>query len=272
MDDAANPEYCASLVLTALDNGADGFMFSINQNMLSLLKAMNKKRPKSSLRLYPIVPSAVDFIKLSGQKGMEGLAKEFAKEMLMSGNIKAVLSCLKGLTKNNIESLLSGLLCYEMSEIKSATRKRASLDSVLLHELLTDMALALDLRWLFTFYIAFMSNLKIKPGFQTRNLPFLKRKFNEWNLNVRGIYLVSPFNKVGFQMAPSKEECEQAIAHLNQANNLAINILASGYISIPEAAHYIRSLSNVKGVAVGISKEVHARETFKILQEELNGS
>ena len=83
-----------------------------------------------------------------------------------------------------------------------------------------------------------------------------------------GIFLL--FNKVGFQMVPSKKECEKALAQLPKPNVLAISILAAGYLKPPEAIDYIAQLPNIKGVAVGVSKEKHANETFKLLREKLD--
>jgi len=51
---------------------------------------------------------------------------------------------------------------------------------------------------------------------------------------------------------------------------LAISILAAGYLSPSDAISYVATLPNVKGVAVGVSKEKHARETFRLLKEKLN--
>ncbi len=237
--------------------------------MLSVLKEIKKKRTNQELRLHAIVPSAVDYVRMSGQKGMVGLAKGFATQMVTSGNLSSILSSLKGLAMTDIESLLSALLSYEISEIKSVTGKHATLDSVLLHELLTDMGLALNLKWLFVSYINLMAKKGVKAGFETRNFPLFVKMFNEWNIDFKDLFIVAPFNKVGFQMNPSMEECEQAIQKLPSANVLAINILASGYLSLPEAADYIKRLPNLSGVAVGISKKVHARETFSSLKSML---
>lgn len=269
VNDMTNPHYCADLVLTSLNNGADGFMFSVNDNTLSILKAIKQKRTKGVLRLYAIVPSAVDYVRLSGQKGMEGLAKGFAMQMITSGNFSAVFACLQGLAKTDIKSLLRGLLSYEISEIKSVAGKHSSLDAVLLHELLTDMGLALNLKWLFTSYIDVMANNNVKSGFETRNFPLFVKKFNEWNIDLQDVFIIAPFNEVGFQMNPSKEECERVMQTLPAANILAINVLASGYLNLSEAASYIKSLPNLAGVAVGVSKEAHARETFRCLKSTL---
>jgi len=71
-------------------------------------------------------------------------------------------------------------------------------------------------------------------------------------------------------MVPSKIECEKALADIPEPVVLAISILAAGYLNPSEAISYVATLPGVKGVAVGVSKEKHARETFRLLKEKLN--
>ena len=111
-----------------------------------------------------------------------------------------------------------------------------------------------------------MQKQDIKPGFNTRNFAYLVNKLNEWDIRARDVVIAAPFNKVGFQMDPSKAECEKALASLDEANVIAISILAAGYLKPVEAADYIQSLPNILGVAAGVSKEQHARETFKLFE------
>jgi hypothetical protein len=86
---------------------------------------------------------------------------------------------------------------------------------------------------------------------------------------MREVAIAAPFNKVGFQMNPLREDCEKMLAELPQPNVIAISILAAGYLSPSEAIDYLATLPNIKGVAVGVSKESHARETFRLLKEKL---
>jgi hypothetical protein len=51
-----------------------------------------------------------------------------------------------------------------------------------------------------------------------------------------------------------------------EPNVIAMSVLAAGYLRIPEAREYVRSLPNVKGVVVGVSKEEHASKTFKLFK------
>jgi hypothetical protein len=265
-------EYCADLLNTAIDNDAEGFMFTVTENTLSILRVFKTKYPAINLRLYAIIPSAVDYVRISGQSGMEGLAKTLSKKMVTSGNITAVYCCLKGLAQTDIEQLLRGLLSYQISEINSVASKNVKLEAVLLHELLCDMALALNLQWVFDCFIEQMQKLKVKPGFQTRNFALLVKKLAEWKIDVGQIVVVAPFNSVGFQMSPSREDCEQVLTSFSSSNVIAINVLASGYLNLYEAAEYIKKLPNITGLAVGISKEMHALETFKLLREKLDRS
>jgi hypothetical protein len=73
-------------------------------------------------------------------------------------------------------------------------------------------------------------------------------------------------------MIPSKEECENALAQIPETDVIAISILAAGYLELGTAADYIHALSNLNGVAVGVSKERHAQETFSVLEKKLNES
>jgi hypothetical protein len=98
------------------------------------------------------------------------------------------------------------------------------------------------------------------------------KKFREWNINLEETVIAAPFNKIGFQMNPSREECEKVLADMPKPNVLAISILAAGYLKPKEAIDYIANLPNIKGVAVGVSKESHAYETFKLIREKLNSS
>jgi len=263
------PEYAANLVVTSLENEANGFMFSVSETTLSILQILHEREGDKRPGLYALVPYAFEYVRLATQLGTSGLAKKFAKQIMVSGNVRAIAMGLKGVIRMDPVTLLKTYLIYEISRIKSSAGKQANLESLLLHEIITDMGLALNLDWLFKSYIDFMLKLGIKPGFDTRNFAYLVKKFNEWDINFHDVIIAAPFNKVGFQMNPSKKECEKALAKLNETNIIAISILAAGYLKPLEAIEYIGSLPNIKGVAVGVSKEQHARETFKLLKNRL---
>lgn len=264
-------EYAADLVLASVENGANGFMFSVSETTLSILSEVQGRGRIEDLRLYAIVPYAYEYVRLTNKVGgLRGLARKFSKEMVMSGNWSSVATGLKGVLRADPISLMKAYLDYEVSRVKSAAGKQGNLSSVLLHEIVTDLALALDLDWLFRSYVDLMVERGLTPGFNTGNFAYMVEKFGEWGIDLQGTVIAAPFNKIGFQMNPSREHCEKALADLPEPALLAISIFAAGYLRPPEAIGYVATLPNVRGVAVGISKEKHARETFRLLKEKLD--
>ncbi|MEM1582421.1 MAG: hypothetical protein QXK89_07940 [Candidatus Bathyarchaeia archaeon] len=268
-NEPSNPEYAAKLVAISLQNGADGFMFSVSEKTLSILKILRNNPVNRDLRLYAIIPYAYEYVKMaSAAGGVPGLAKRMVREIVFSGNVRAMVSGLNGVSRSDLKSLIKTYLLYEVSRVKRSAGGEARLESVMLHQLLTDLCLGLGLDWVFKFYIESLLKSGITPGFNTGNFAFLVKKFREWGISLEDVVIAAPFNKVGFQMVPSSEECEKALASLPKPNVLAISILAAGYLKPEEAVDYIAGLPNIKGVAVGVSKEKHATQTFRLLKEK----
>ena len=114
---------------------------------------------------------------------------------------------------------------------------------------------------------AFPALQGIKPGFQTHNFAYLVQKLGEWGIDPNNIAIAAQFNSVGFWMCPSREGCEEALRKIPEAEVIAYGILASGYLNVPEAAEYVKSLPELNGIAVGVSKESHARKTIEYLKK-----
>ena len=268
-DDLANPSYAADLVRTSLENGADGFMFTVSETTLSMLRIISRGEEHNQLQLYAIVPYAYEFVRLAALAGgVPGLAIKLAQQIAFSGNLKAIANGLRGVVTADPASLLRGYLFYEALRLKSSAGKKAILASILLHEVVTDMALAFNMEWLFKTHIEFMLHHRIKPGFETRNFAYLVNKFEEWGIDFRKVVIAASFNPLGFQMCPSRAECEKALDRIPEAEVMAFSILAAGYLKLPEAIEYVANLPNLNGLVVGISKEQHARETFKLIREK----
>jgi hypothetical protein len=245
-------------------------MFSVSDTTLSILKVLRERGEIERLGLYAIVPYAYEYVRLANQVGgILGLGKKFAKEILASGNLRAVAFGLKGVLWKDPLSIMKAYLSYEISRVRSSVGRQANLQSVFLHQLVTDMALGLNLDSIFRAYVEFAPKLGVTPGFNTGNFPYLVRKFREWKIDLHGIVVAAPFNKVGFQMTPSRLESEKVLESLPESSLIAISVLAAGYLLPAEAIDYVATLPNVKGVAVGVSRESHARETFRLLEEKM---
>jgi hypothetical protein len=260
------PRYAASLIKTSVKAGANGFMFSISKNTLSILKELDEDFVRH-LHLCSIVPYAFDYVRLATQLGgIPGLVKKLGVDMVKSKNAKLIGLGLKSVITADPATIMKAYLTYEISRFRSSVNNDAQLDSIMLHQLVTDMALALNLDGLVKSYVDFLANQKIVPGFNTGNFNFLVNKFVEWGIDLRKVVIAAPFNNVGFQMMPSKVECEKTLEKIPEPNVIAISVLAAGYVGPKEAAEYVAELPNIKGVTVGISKENHARETFGLFK------
>jgi hypothetical protein len=263
----SNEEYASRLVNLSLKNGASGFMFSVSETTLSVLKALPKDlKPE----LYAIVPYAYEYARLATSAGgFSGLAKEIVRHIVFSRNVFAVAKDFLGIVHADPSKLFKTYLIYEISRIRSAAGKDCNLASVMLHEILTDMALAFNLDWLFRYYIDFLLKRHIQPGFETRNFAYLINKFDEWKISLEKIAVVAPFNKAGFQMNPSQVACEKALANAAGAKIIAMSVLAAGYLKPVEAMEYFINLPNISEIVVGVSNENQAKETFKLLKQSL---
>jgi len=260
-------DYAAELVRISCENGADGFMFTVSDTTLSIIEALRESGTVRNMELYAIVPYSYEYVRMATQTGgVSGLAKKIGKQIALSGNIRAILMGLKGIAFTDLEAILKTYITFEVSRIKSTAGKGTRLGSILLHEVMTEMALAFDLDWLFKSYIDFVTKMGMNPGFETRNFAYLVRKFKEWHIDFRDCVIATPFNKAGFQMNPSKTECEEALSSIGVSKVVAMSVLAAGYIKPVDAFEYLRSLSNISGVVVGVSKESQARETFGLIR------
>ena len=265
--DITDAKYASDLVKISIENGANGFMFSVSDTTLSILNQLPEKSLKERLNLYALVPYAYEYVRIATNTGgFSGLAKRFAIQVLRSGNLKTALMGLKGVLTSNPMDVMKAYLSYEIIRIKSSAKNRGILCSVLLHEVITDMAIALNLETFVKSYIKFMIDHNIEPGFETRNFSYFVNKFKEWNIDFKGLVIAAPFNKIGFYMNPSKIECEKALANVSSSTVIMMSILAAGYLKPSEAIDYINRLPNANAIVVGVSNEKQARETFKLLR------
>jgi len=268
-NDLTNAKYDAEIVKAAVENGAQGFMFSSSETSLSIIRVLGQERISDKISFYAIVPYAYEYVRASTQIGMQGVAKRVMTEIIKSRNLKAASFGMLGLLRLDPKSFLKAYLSYEISKIRSAIGQRAKLNSVLLHETLTDMGLALNLDWLFLIFTEFTKGLGVTPGFVTYDLPYLVDRFEKWGIDFGEIGITAAFNAVGFQMSPSRDECERALKQISESEVTAMSIFAGGYIKPAEAIKYISELPNLRNVVAGVSKQGQAQETFTLISERL---
>lgn len=269
--DILNTKHAADLVINSIDNGANGFTFTVSETTYSILSEIGKRNLTKGISLYPLVPNVNEAVRTAGAAGgIPGLAKDVAKKMFAAMDFNLLFNAMNGVIANDPKSLLKAYLKYEYLKLQRIVKKKGNLNltSILLHEVVTDMALALDMEWLIRAHIELMTKLGLKPGFETRNLPYFVKQINKWKIGTQNIVIEAPFNPIGFQMCPSKSECEDAINLAPGSEIIAFSILAAGYVKLPQALQYVSSLKGISGVAIGVSNEKQAMETFSLTSKE----
>ncbi|MCP4648058.1 MAG: hypothetical protein GY852_10075, partial [bacterium] len=129
--DITNPNYAAGLVTTSLENGADGFMFSVSETTLEILRQTSRRESNKQIQLYAIVPYAFEFVRLAVTRGgIPALTKKIGMEIVLSGNFGAMWYGAKGILGTDPASLLKSYLAYEESRIKSAGGRNSTLISL----------------------------------------------------------------------------------------------------------------------------------------------
>jgi len=154
--------------------------------------------------------------------------------------------------RKDFEKLTQTLIDVELLPLKSVKKK-----VIFLHDVFTDLAISLEMKKLIETFLSHIENqYKVEAGLVTKNFPKLIKKLNEWNIKVPTI--MTSFNPIGYQMNPSKEECEKFIS---KNKVFAMNVLAGGYLKPQESFQYLSKL-DLNAVTIGMSSKEHAQETI----------
>jgi len=257
----------------AISSGATGYTFSTHPTNLQILKELKEAGTlHSTFDLYPVLPYAEGYVRLANEKGTIGLVKDVLGKLPLSGKAKVLIE--GGLAATNFDAIqmLRAYVDMELTSYLSVKPKEGNLRTVLLHEIVTDLALSFEARQLFDSFMKYVGDkYDAKPGFVTRNFARFVSFFRDHDLPLERAVIMTPFNKIGFQMNPSKNACETCLSNLPEGEVIAISIFAGGYLGLDEATDYLRRLHGLSGVAVGVSTEQHAADTFTKLKTLLAG-
>jgi hypothetical protein len=252
------------VVKAALEGGATGFTFSTHQSNLELLEYMSKQHPEVLKRLnyYILTPYAQSYVRRANVSGTVGLAKTIIRDILLKNPADSIISAVT-LNLNRLASLFISMEANPY--LKTLPKERVKV--ILLHEVLTELIIAYDLTGLLRELKKYVERkLEISFGLETRNIGQLRKFLKENSIQVE--YVMTPMNPLGYQMAASKEEAEKAIQELGEqgAKIIAINILASGAVTLEETCKYLESFKDkVYAVAYGTTKPQRARENALLL-------
>lgn len=257
------------IIEKAISCGASGYTFSTHPTNFQILKSLQgNEQFTQPLDLYPILPYAEGYVRLANEQGMVNVAKNVLSKLPLSTGIQSLFEgTISALTFDPIR-MLNAYVDMELASYLEAKPATCTIRSVLLHEVIVDLGLSFGADHLFK---SFMKHIREKynaqPGFATRNFSKFVEFFKTHELPLTDVVIMTPFNKVGFQMNPSKEACENSLRSLTKGKVIAMSTLAAGYLTLNEGIDYISSHDSLSGVAVGVSSESHAENTFGKLSE-----
>jgi hypothetical protein len=266
--EVASLEAKAAVLKAGLEGGVTGYTFSAHKVNLELLEYLSRQYPEVVARLnyYILIPYVQGYVRRANVYGTVGLAKIVVRDIVFKHPVDSITSALT-LNFNRLASLFIGMEANPYLKILPRDRVKA----ILLHEVLTELIMAYNLTKLLRELKRFVEKrLGVGFGLETRNIGQLNKYLEENNIQVE--YVMTPMNPLGYQMAPSKEEAEEAIRKLGGRGTkiIVINILASGVVTIEEACKYLEPFKNIiHAVAYGTAKPRRARENAVLLRERL---
>lgn len=267
-NEVSRVEAKAEIVKAALEGGVTGFTFSTHSSNLELLKYMGRQHPEvlGKLNYYILIPYAHSYIRKANVIGTIGLAKAIIRDIVLKHPVDSITSAVT-LNFSKVASLFIGMEANLYLKVLPRERVKA----ILLHEVLTELIVAYSLVELLEELKGYVERkLEVGFGLETRNIGQLRRFLEENGIRVD--YIMTPMNPLGYQMAPSKEEAEEAIQELGDqgVKIITVNILASGAVSLEETCRYLEGYRDrVYAVAYGTTKPYRAKENAIILKKNL---
>lgn len=258
------------IVSAAMDSGASGFTFSTTPRMLSLLRRMGGTGLPKRMGLFPVIPDIQSYFQLVSEKGMMGALLEKLSDMNASSRVRSLVTGGYGLATQDPKRILKTYLKAETTIVENSLPSGASVNSVILHEIVTDLMVSLKMHSMFEAYCQTVrKSMNTVPGFVTRNFPRFVEFMRRDSSTMRECFVLTPFNSLGFQMNPNKTDCENALNDAKGMTVIAMSILAGGFLDLKDAVRYLSTLPSTVSCAVGVSSVAHAKETFSYLRSNL---
>ncbi len=243
----------------AFDCGVKAVMLNSNERAQAICDRFRANKNKyGDLAWYPSIPYPYKYANMVNELGIFPAINE----VLFKGNsVGGVLSMIgKGaaavFTKDAMR-MMEMLIDVEYKMFHDLNVKVLFLQNVI-----ADLILGYNIKEVFEHYCEYIrKKYKVLPGIITLNMPYLKSKLEEWGIDE--VVICSSINAAGFNMHPSKEEYERAIANNDSSKYqlMAMNVLASGSITVQQSFDYINSL-NLQSVVFGASSRGHIKSTM----------
>ena len=247
----------------AFDCGVKAVMLNSNEKAMAICDRFRAQKSKyGDVAWYPSIPYAYKYANMVNELGIFPAINE----AIFKGNsAKGVLGMMaKGVSLAVTKDAMK--LMEMLIDVEYKMFRDLNVKVFFLQNIITDLILGYGIREVFEHYAEYVrKKYKVTPGFVTLNMPYLKAKLEEWG--IEDVVICSAINAAGFNMHPSMEEYERVIAANDPSKYqlMAMNVLASGSITVKESFDYINSL-NIQSVVFGASSKGHIKSTVEAIK------
>ncbi|MDE2590447.1 MAG: hypothetical protein KGL95_12385 [Patescibacteria group bacterium] len=257
-----NFDNALNVIKTSFEMGANGMVVSARPKLEELIeKIKNGSSLIDKINFYPILLSPPNYMTKINEKGLVNSLMDILNQASFKNKLRIISRGGIGIIRKDLLELLKIFIDLEMIQLQDLHIK-----TVFLHETIMDLSLSLDIKNILEIFQEHIHDkYGLESGLVTKNFSKVVDKLDEWNVDFPKI--MTSFNKVGFQMNPSKEECEKSAIRYN-GKIVAMSVLAAGYLSLNDAYEYILSQPKINTVTVGISSVEHAKQTLELFMNK----
>lgn len=242
----------------AFECGVKAVMLNSNEKAMAICDRFRANKSRyGDLVWYPSIPYPYKYANMVNELGIFPAVSEVLFKGNTAGGVLSIIG--KGasavLTKDAMR-MMEMLIDVEYKMFRDLNVKCLFLQNVI-----TDLILGYNIKEVFEHYCEYIKKkYHVLPGLITLNMPYLKNKLVEWGIDE--VVICSSINAAGFNMHPSKEEYEKVIAENDSSKYqlMAMNVLASGSITVQQSFDYINNL-NIQSVVFGASSRGHIKST-----------
>lgn len=243
--------------------GVNAVMLNSNDRAKDITEYFREHKDRyGHLTWYPSIPYPHKYANMVAEKGIFPTINE----VLFKGNsVGGVFGMIgKGTTAVFGKDLMK--MMELMIDAEYRMFRGLDVKVLFLQNVITDLILGYDIKEVFQRYCDFIrKKYDVLPGFITLNMPYLKSKLQEWD--IEEVVICSSVNAAGFNMYPSKEVYERVITENDpdKYQLMAMNVLASGSITAQQSFDYINNLK-IQSVVFGASSKSHIKSSVDMIQ------
>lgn len=247
----------------AFDCGVKAVMLNSNDKAVAICDRFRANKSKyGEIAWYPSIPYAYKYANMVNELGIFPAINE----VLFKGNTAGGVIGMIGKGASFVFTKDAMKMMEMLIDVEYKMFRDLNVKVFFLQNIITDLLLGYGVREWFEHFAEYIrKKYKVTPGFVTLNMPYLKSKLEEWG--IEDVVICSSINAAGFNMHPSKDEYEKVIAENDPSKYqlMAMNVLASGSITVQESFDYINSL-NLQSVVFGASSKGHIKSTVEAIK------